>query len=298
MSTLPPITVATPGPDQTTLAATAEVRGTGFVTGADLVVRFLPAPADSGLAFQRVDLPGTPIIPARIEFAVARQRRTALANGSAQIELTEHVLAALVGLGIDNCLIQVNGPEMPGLDGSALAFVEALDRAGTTTLGRPRRLETVERSVSVAAGAALVAAHPPTEPGMRVTFHLLYDNPGVAQQCASFVITPEIFRRELAPCRTFVLEREVAWLRQQGIGLRHTAADLLVFREDGTLVDNNLRFRDECVRHKILDVVGDLALLGCPLQAHVFADRSGHELNRELVKAARGAEPLRGRRAA
>lgn len=271
---------------QRTIARDVTVDGIGFVTGADVTVRFRPAPPNTGIEFVRVDLPGQPKVPANIEHLVRRRRRTTLQANGATVEMTEHVLAALVGMGIDNCTVEMNAGETPGMDGSALPYVEALAQAGAQELDAFRSMPvSVDAPLCINDGESMVAIHPGPADRLEVTFNLDYGSaPGVGRQCLSYRLTPETFRTEIAPARTFVLLPEVEALRQQGIGLRSTAKDLLVFGADGKPIDNELRFADECVRHKILDVIGDFALLGRPLSGHILAHKSGHHHNTGLVR--------------
>jgi UDP-3-O-acyl-N-acetylglucosamine deacetylase len=185
---------------------------------------------------------------------------------------------------IDNCRVELDAPEPPGLDGSALRFVEAILDAGTVVQPAWRPILKPERTMTVSQGSATVTIHPHDEVGLRVSYFLDYGPflpPG--RQTHTEMITPARFAEHLAPCRTFVLESEAATLRQQGIGLRTTASDLLVFGPRGP-IDNRLRFANEPARHKVLDIIGDLALLGADLCGHVVAYRSGHPLNVELAR--------------
>lgn len=271
---------------QRTIARRAEVCGFGFFTGADVRLTFRPADADSGVVFERTDLPGSPQVAAIIQNAVPRSRRTAVADGDAVVELTEHVLAALAGLRVDNCLVQLNAPEPPGCDGSSLAFAEAILEAGVVEQSSPRASLAVPADVLVCdeSGGASIAARPLERDALLIGFGLDYGpSSPIPPQVYSVEVTPETFLNELAFARTFVLESEVAALKAQGYGTRVTPRDLLVFGEKG-VVDNELRTGEECVRHKILDCIGDFALIGCDLSGHVSASRSGHRLNRELVR--------------
>jgi UDP-3-O-acyl N-acetylglucosamine deacetylase len=213
-------------------------------------------------------------------------RRTTLARGAAQVEMVEHILAALAGLQIDNCRVCVDAGEMPGCDGSSLAFVHALTAAGIVRQDALRPQRIVRQPVRVADGDTWVEARP-AFPGSRVSLRFQIDygaHRAIGRQRLQMELTPEVFCRELAPSRTFLLEDEARWLQQQGLARRVTAADLLVFGDDGP-IDNETRFDDECVRHKALDLVGDLALAGCDIIGHFVAHRSGHRLNAELVRA-------------
>lgn len=271
---------------QQTLACDATVEGIGFVTGRDVTVRFRPADVGTGLVFLRTDLPDRPRIPANITNVVPRRLRTTIATALGKVEMTEHMLAALVGLGIHNCLIEINASEAPGMDGSALPFVEAILAAGIraqNALIQPLRL--AERT-TVSEGDSSVSVHPTSTNGLGITYHLDYGvGSAIGQQHLAVDVTPEFFHKEIAPARTFILQRDVETLQKQGLGgTRISARDLLIFDPAGKPIDNVLRFPDECVRHKILDVIGDFALLGVPLQGHVVADKSGHWLNAAIVR--------------
>lgn len=247
-------------------------------------MEFHPAPADTGVVFVRTDLPTPVRIPAHVARRVESPRRTTLCFGPAAVEMVEHILAALAGLQIDNCEVRVDAEEMPGCDGSALAFVAALDGAGVVTQNAPRRALQVRRTIRVGTADSWVEARPTGAPGMSVRFLLDYGpHSPIGKQSITLPITPDSFRRELADCRTFVLLSEAQWLRSRGLAQRASYNDLLVFDQNGP-IENRLRRHDECARHKALDLVGDLALAGVDLLGHFVAHRSGHRLNAELVR--------------
>ncbi len=270
---------------QRTIARPAEVAGVGFLTGAHVRVRFLPAPPSSGVVFVRTDLHPAASIPAHVDQVTGTTRRTTLGQASAQVGLVEHVLAALAGLRIDNCRVELDAPEPPGLDGSARGFVDALVRAGFQCQPVPRPVWTVDAPVVLEQGGATLALHPPRGDELRVSYFLDYGafSP-LGRQTHTQEVTPGEFLAGIADCRTFILESEVAELRRQGLGKRTTVADLLVFGPHGP-IDNRLRHANEPARHKVLDILGDLALFGADLRGHVVAYRSGHPLNIELVRA-------------
>lgn len=270
---------------QRSIARQASVRGISFLTGLDVQLVFNPAPAGTGVVFRRGDLPGTPTVPAHIRHVIPRQRRTTIRQGEAVVEMVEHVMAALSGLRIDNCIVDIDGPETPGCDGSSLAFVDALAEAGSVEQNQPREVLPISRPVMVREGGSVITAHPGEGGQLQLAYHLDYgrDNP-IGCQSLFLDIDPRSFRDELAPCRTFLLASEAKALRQAGIGSRTAETDLLIFGPEGP-INNTLRYADECVRHKMLDMVGDLALLGMDLAGHVVAHRSGHQLNAELVRA-------------
>lgn len=269
---------------QQTIARPTAVEGFGYWSGIDNRVEFRPAAPDTGIVFVRADLPGHPRIAAMVGNRVEAPRRTTLRSAGASVEMIEHVMAALAGLQVDNCEVWVTAAEMPGFDGSSLAFVEALDAAGLVPQGSARAQLVVRETTRLGDDDSWVEAQPVDTQRMSLRFRLDYgrDNP-IGRQTLSLEVTPEAFRRELAPSRTFLLKQEAEWLQSQGLGNRATTKDLLIFDDLGP-VDNKLRFRDECVRHKALDLVGDLALAGCDLIGHFVAHRSGHRLNAELVR--------------
>jgi UDP-3-O-[3-hydroxymyristoyl] N-acetylglucosamine deacetylase/3-hydroxyacyl-[acyl-carrier-protein] dehydratase len=270
---------------QRTIRTGTEVRGVGFFHGSDVTLRFRPSGADTGVVFVRTDLPGRPTVRAHIDHLMPTPRRTTVRRGEAVVEMIEHVMAALAGLRVDNCLVEVDAAETPGCDGSSRAFSEVLRAVGTVELDRPRAALVVDAPVTVREGRAVLTAHPGGGSGFVLSYHLDYGPDGpIGAQSLSLDVTPESFAEELAPSRTFLLEAEARALRQAGIGTRVTDADLLIFGPDG-VVGNTLRYPDECVRHKLLDMVGDLALLGMDIHGHVVAHRSGHSLNAALVRA-------------
>lgn len=260
-------------------------------------VEFRPAPAGSGITFVREDLSEAARVPARVEYRLDIPRRTNLVYGGVSVEMVEHVLAALAGLQIDNCDIYVDAAEMPGCDGSSSAFIQALDSVGIQQQRQPvQRLEIAE-PVRIERGESWIEAMPSVDGRFHVDFQLDYPNdPIIGYQSVSLDITPQTFRHELASCRTFVLEREADLMIKQGLGTHVTPKDLLLFGKYGP-VDNHLRFDNECVRHKALDLVGDLALTGYRVIGHVRAYRSSHQLNAalasELVSRLVSVAPLR-----
>ncbi len=269
---------------QRTLAGPAAVPGVGFITGSRVVARFHPAPPDTGVVFRRVDLPGTPTIPARVDLVSGTQRRTTLGPPEAGVTLVEHVLAALSGNRVDNCIVDLDGPEPPGLDGSALGFVEAIIAAGVVSQAARRPIYAVSEPVVVRAPGATLALHPAEGTELRVSYRLDYGPLApLSPQARTVTVYPATFAHDIAACRTFLTEPEAAFLRAQGIGQHLSAADLLVFGRRGP-IGNAVRFADEPARHKILDLIGDLALCGFDLAGHVVAYRSGHALNVDLAR--------------
>ena len=273
------------GRRQRTLAHPAEVHGVGLVTGKKVKLRFRPATPDSGVAFLRTDISGAVAIPARVESVTGTARRTTLGTGANQVTLVEHVLAALSGMRVDNCLVEIDGPEPPGLDGSSEGYADTLLSVGTVVQSSRRSRLTLTEPVTVSRDGATLSIYPREGDDLLVSYLLDYGPVSpIAPQSLTQVINPDRFRQELARCRTYVLEHEALELQRQGVGRHLTPSEILVFGSKG-LIENRLRFPDEPARHKILDLVGDLALCGFDLVGHVVAYRSGHPLNVELARA-------------
>ncbi|MFM7206511.1 MAG: UDP-3-O-acyl-N-acetylglucosamine deacetylase [Planctomycetaceae bacterium] len=263
---------------QQTIRRPVSVSGAGYWTGHPVTVEFMPAPAGSGVVFVRMADGVAVRIPAVVDHRVEAAARTNLAAAGVGMQMVEHVLSALAGLGVDCCVVRVDAEEMPGLDGSALAFVEALDAAGIESLGAPLSPLVVTDTHRVGDDASWVEVSPPRFAGLSVEYELDYGPGPIGRQTLALRVTPETYRRELAAARTFISQDEAARLRAAGLARTVGYGDLLVFGPDGP-VENSLRWPDECARHKVLDLVGDLALVGRPLHAHVRACRSGHRLN-------------------
>lgn len=273
---------------QKTIQTSVELEGRGLFTGHPASVRIRPAEPDSGITFVRTDQPRPVRIAARIDNVAKRARRTALRNGTVAIETVEHCLSACAGLGIDNLEIELTGDELPSMDGSSLPFVEQLQAAGIVEQPAERRCYRIEEVVRVVDGDSELVALPPLDPrapGLEVVYDLDYGPDGpIGRQVCTAAIDPESFPRRIAPARTFVLKREADELLASGYGQHLSYQDVLVFGEDGP-IENSLRFADECCRHKILDLVGDLALFGRPILGRIHARKSGHGLNHALVRA-------------
>ena len=269
---------------QRTLANATEIEGVGFITGARVRVRFRPAPINTGRVFRRIDRPAAAAIPASAECVTGTDRRTTLGPPPHGVTLVEHLLAALAGLRIDNCLIELDGPEPPGLDGSADGFATVLARAGTVIQSASRPIYTPTAPVVVSRDGATIGLHPAADTELRASYLLDYGVfAPIPRQTFTFDVRPGEFTREVSSSRTFVTATEADALRAQGIGKHLTPADLVVFGNRGP-IHNRLRFADEPARHKVLDLIGDQALCGFDLAGHVVAYRSGHALNVELAR--------------
>ncbi|MCK4436986.1 UDP-3-O-[3-hydroxymyristoyl] N-acetylglucosamine deacetylase [bacterium] len=276
---------------QRTIKSAVRYSGVGLHTGTRSTITFKPAPVGSGVKFIRVDLPKKPEIKVDISLAREAPRRTTLGDGQVEVHTVEHILAALTGLGLDNLLIEVDANEVPEIDGSSRPFTEMLRRAGIVEQGEEKRYGRLNEPIWISEKSASIAAFPSNE--LRISFTIDYDHPLLRTQYASFQIRDQIFEKEIAPARTFCLEREAKALQAQGLGKGATFENTVVIGDSG-IVKGKLRFEDEFVRHKILDLMGDLFLLGCPLKAEIVAIKSGHDLNIKLVQKIKEAMKTTG----
>jgi UDP-3-O-[3-hydroxymyristoyl] N-acetylglucosamine deacetylase/3-hydroxyacyl-[acyl-carrier-protein] dehydratase len=283
---------------QRTIARPAEFSGVGLHTGETGHVMLRPAAPGTGVHFVRTDLPGRPAVEVRPEnafFDPRAGRRTILRKDGVQIHTMEHVLAALAGLGVDNLVIETDTMEIAELDdGSAAPVARLLCEAGFEAQDRPRRHIKVTKPVYWQEDDIAISAEPYA--GFRITFTIDYDHKLVGRQTVSFDIDDQTFLREIAPARTFVLERDLELLRQAGWIKGGRLESAVVVGEDRIKNSEPLRFPDEFARHKVLDLLGDLFLLGGPLLGHVRALRSGHQSHVAFVRHLRETLPLPGRR--
>lgn len=251
-------------------------------------MRLKPAEPNTGIWFVRTDQNPPIRIAARVDNVSKRARRTALRNGTVAVETVEHCLSAVAGLGIDNVQIELTAGEVPGMDGSSMPLVEKLRDAGICDQPAPAEPFVIREVIRVCEGDSELIALPPLIPGsdsLEVSYELDYgDESPIGRQLYRTVVTPTNYEANVAPARTFVLEREAAELRAAGLGTHLSHRDVLVFGPTGP-IENELRYPDECVRHKVLDLIGDLMLFGAPLVGRVYARKSGHTLNHELVRA-------------
>jgi UDP-3-O-[3-hydroxymyristoyl] N-acetylglucosamine deacetylase len=275
------------GAKQTTLREEVAVSGVGVHSGRPVTLTLHPADDDAGIIFQRVSADGSieREIRADVRAVTATEFATVLGDASGPLCSTaEHLLAALRGLYVDNVVVEIDGPEVPIMDGSAAAFVDALDQAGLTARALPRRYIEVLKPVRVAKGDAFGELRP-YEYGFRVEAEIEFDHPLIGKQALSLDVEPDSFRREIARARTFGFMKDVAKLWSAGYALGASFDNTLVISEDRVLNPEGLRFADEFVRHKVLDAVGDLALAGQPLLAAYKTVRGGHKLNHAVLSA-------------
>ena len=276
------------GAKQTTLRDRVAVSGIGVHSGLPVTLTMYPADDDAGILFQRVTADGSVEreIRADVRAVTATEFATVLGDAKGPLCSTaEHLLAALRGLSVDNVTIEIDGPEVPIMDGSAAAFVEALDQAGLTTRAQPRRYIEVIKPVRVAAKDGAQGELRPYEHGFRVEAEIEFEHPLIGRQALSLDIEADSFRREIAGARTFGFMKDVAKLWSAGYALGSTFQNTLVVADDRVLNPEGLRYPDEFVRHKVLDAVGDLALAGQPLLAAYRTVRGGHKLNHAVLSA-------------
>jgi UDP-3-O-[3-hydroxymyristoyl] N-acetylglucosamine deacetylase len=275
------------GAKQTTLRHPVAVSGIGVLSGLPVTLTLHPADDDAGIVFQRIATDGSieREIRADVRAVTATEFATVLGDAEGPLCSTaEHLLAALRGLYVDNVVVEIDGPEVPIMDGSAAAFVDAIDQAGLTARALPRRYIEVIKPVSVSKDGAYGELRP-YQHGFRVEADIDFDHPLIGRQALSLDIEPDTFRREIARARTFGFMRDVSKLWSAGYALGASFENTLVVSEDRVLNPEGLRFADEFVRHKVLDAIGDLALAGQPLLATYKTVRGGHKLNHAVLSA-------------
>jgi UDP-3-O-[3-hydroxymyristoyl] N-acetylglucosamine deacetylase len=264
---------------QRTLRRQISCAGIGLHSGNKVTLTLKPAAADFGIRFRRTDL-GEHEVPASVQHRAGIQLATGLSRNNVSVETVEHLLAALVSLGVDNALVELNSPEVPIMDGSAAPFIYLIQEAGVKSLGTPRKYLKIARPIALSRGDKRIALYPSEH--FKVTYSISYDHPLLRHQSRTLRITEDTFIEEIAPARTFTFLKDVEMLRQNGLALGGSLENAVVLGETGVL-NNALRFEDEFVRHKILDAVGDLALVGYPVLGHLVAHRAGHALHTEFA---------------
>jgi UDP-3-O-[3-hydroxymyristoyl] N-acetylglucosamine deacetylase len=264
---------------QATVKNIVTYTGIGLHSGRDVTVTFHPAPVNTGIVFARVDLPGAPKVAAKAANVTAAMRATTLEAGEAKVFTVEHLLAAFAAMGIDNCLVEINSVEPPVADGSSLPFVRLIEQAGIALQDEPREYVKITEAKAVRAGDKFICILP--YDGLRITFTSINPHPLLGVQFGDYEVTPEVFVREIAPARTIGFMHEVEALKAQGLALGGSLENAVVYDDNQVLTP--LRFSDELVRHKILDIIGDLMLAGF-VQGHIIAVKSSHALNTELAR--------------
>jgi len=269
---------------QKTIKSEAKISGKGLFGGKEARVTFRPASADSGVVFVRTDVPEPVRISAVVSNLAERSRRTTLKKGSVSIETVEHCLAVVSALGIDNLIIEIDGLELPAPDCSCAEYFKALKRSGLVEQQTSRKEFVIREPITITAGDASIYALPYSDDGLNITFDLDYGgHTGIGRQIFSYRLTPEGFEKNLAPARTFLLEAEAKQFQARGMGIHLGPRDLLVINSDGP-IKNSFRFPNECVRHKIVDLIGDLTLVGRAVKGRIVAYKAGHSLNQQLVR--------------
>jgi len=266
---------------QKTLRRDIQCAGIGLHCGARVEMRLRPAPPDTGIVFRRLDQNGVKI-PARQENLCRSNLATTLSADGISISTVEHLLAAASGLGVDNLIVEVDGPEVPAMDGSAAPFIYLMHEAGLKHQQAARQFIKILEPIRVDTDDKFVAVYPADH--FKISYTISFEHPLIGEQRQTFVINSRCFTEHIAPARTFGFLKEVEALRQNGLALGGSMDNAVVIG-DNSILNNKLRFQDEFVRHKILDAIGDLVLLGAPLLGHVVAYRAGHAMHTSLVEA-------------
>lgn len=265
---------------ETTTLQPVALRGVGLHSGVEVSLRILPGSSGKGIVFYRTDLDGFPI-PAQWKYVARVSYATSLMRQGVLLSTTEHLLSVLYSMGIDNARIEIDNLEVPIVDGSGLPFVELLRQAGVKNLRRPRRYLQIVRPIEVREGSKRISILP--SDGFRITCETAFDHALVGRDRLELEVNPDRYAREIAPARTFGFERDLTAMRDMGLIRGATLDNAVCFGEREILNPGGLRFPNECCRHKVLDLIGDLALLGRPLIGHVIAERAGHAMHAALV---------------
>ncbi len=269
---------------QKTIQQSFSLSGTGLHTGNRVSAFFKPAIENHGICFVRVDLPGKPEIkacPENIHPETGLLRCSTISNHDAVVHTVEHLMSVLAGLAITNLTVELDGNELPGLDGSGLEYLQAIKKAGIVEQNADAQYFQVMETVGVSQGNSSIYIFPDND--FKISYTLDYDHPKLRSQFVSLTLQQDIFEKDIAPCRTFCLESEALELKKRGLGQGANYKNTLVVGKDG-VIENQLRFSDEFARHKVLDMIGDLYLLGMPIKGRIFAVKSGHALNLALLK--------------
>jgi UDP-3-O-[3-hydroxymyristoyl] N-acetylglucosamine deacetylase len=271
---------------QTTLRRPVIFEGRGAHSNEPVRLTLSPAGAGTGVAFLRADAPAEAeaLVEAHWSRVSATRLRTRIGTGAASVSTIEHLMAAFAGLGVDNVLVELDGPEVPAMDGSARAFVAAIEEAGLKLLAAPRRVLRILEPVRVCEGAAFAEFSPSSSEGLRLDVEIDFPSALIGRQRLTLALTPSMFKRDLAPARSFGFIRDAERLWREGLALGASLENSVILDDERVLNPQGLRFPDEFVRHKMLDVVGDLALAGAPIEGAFKSYRGGHKLNLTLVE--------------
>lgn len=265
---------------QRTIKNEISFEGIGLHTGRYSKVTLKPASRDEGITFVRTDK--NTVIKAHVGSVIDTAFATTIGNNGVKIRTVEHILSAFGGLGIDNINVEINGPEIPILDGSSTQLIDVILNTGIAKQGKKRPYLRVKRPVMFDDGHAMVAALPYN--GTRITYSIFFNHYGFGEQRLSLDINEESFIREIAPARTFGFLKDIEYLRTNGLAQGGSLDNAIILGENGVLNSSGLRFKDEFVRHKVLDSIGDFVLLGFPIYGHIIANKSGHSTNVKFLK--------------
>lgn len=265
---------------QRTLRQEVSFSGIGLHTGRHATVRLKPAPRDSGIIFNRVDRMA--VIRSHIGAVTDTAFATTLGNGNVKIKTVEHILAALSGLGIDNLIIEVDGPEIPILDGSSTELVSIILQGGIAKQGKKMPYMRIIKPVLMDDGHAEIALFP--YEGRKITFRIHFNHHLLGEQNLSVELNEETFIKEVAPARTFGFLKDVQYMMANGLAKGGSLNNAIILGDDGVLNSSGLRFKDEFVRHKILDCIGDFSLIGFPIYGHILSNKAGHSTNLKFMK--------------
>ncbi len=267
---------------QCTIASAVEISGIGLHSGKTINMKLRPAEAGTGIIFHRTEGERTVSIEAVSANVVDTRLATVLGKSGLTVSTVEHLLGALSAFGVDNLHIDIDGPEVPVMDGSATAFVKALQKAGLHSLKRSRKFLAIRKPITVIDGEKRVSLIPSRF--FRITADIAFDHPSIGLQSKTVKVTREFFQRELASARTFGFLKEVEYLQANGLALGGSLDNAVVIGDEGVLNPGGLRFHDEFVRHKILDSIGDFSLAGSPILGHFKTFKSGHDINHQMVE--------------
>ncbi|WP_020676670.1 UDP-3-O-acyl-N-acetylglucosamine deacetylase [Geopsychrobacter electrodiphilus] len=267
---------------QRTIKTPAEITGVGLHSGATIRLRMRPASADTGIIFHRREGDRVVAIKALAENVVDTRLATVLGRDDLSVSTVEHFLAALSACGVDNLHVDIDGPEVPILDGSASPFVKMIEHAGIEGLPASRRFIAIRKPISIIEGEKRISIIPSRF--FRITFDIAFEHKAIALQQYSMKFSTENFRKEIAPARTFGFLHEVEYLKANGLARGGSLKNAVVIDDNGVMNPEGLRYQDEFVRHKILDSFGDFSLLGAPMLGHIRAFKAGHDLNAKMVR--------------
>lgn len=267
---------------QRTIKNPAEITGVGLHSGAEIRLRLRPASADTGIIFHRREGDRVVAIKAIADNVIDTRLATVLGRNDLSVSTVEHFLAALSACGIDNLHVDIDGPEVPILDGSASPFVKLIEEAGIASLAVARRFIAIRKPISLIEGEKRISIIPSRF--FRITFDIAFEHKAIALQQYSMKFSSESFQREIAPARTFGFLHEVEYLKANGLARGGSLDNAVVIDDNGVMNPEGLRYQDEFVRHKILDSVGDFSLLGSPILGHIRAFKAGHDLNAKMVR--------------